>query len=244
MTLRVGLTGASRGLGRAMAEWMLAEGMHVVGVAREARSVRDLLEAHPKRFGAVACDLSAAMDRSGVVSRVVSCLGGLDLWINCAGIADHGPLETMSTAQLRDQMEVNFFAALDLSRQAIAPMRRNESGGQIIQVASTLGIRPAPGTGAYAASKAALLSATQTLALEHAEENIRINAIAFGVMDTDMIKRPRGEKSAEEVRADLEGQHPIGRLGTPKDAIEALQYLLGADYATGTVLTVDGGLLL
>ncbi len=136
------------------------------------------------------------------------------------------------------------------SSVAAAPHLRTAGGGAIVHVASTLGVRSAPGTTAYAATKAALLSVTRTLALELAADKVRVNAVLPGVVDTDMVRVPRVEVAPEEAPALIEKQlaelrelHPIGRLGEPEDVAAAVCYLLDASWVTGAALEVDGGLL-
>jgi NAD(P)-dependent dehydrogenase (short-subunit alcohol dehydrogenase family) len=118
----------------------------------------------------------------------------------------------------------------------------------MVLVASTLALAPAPLTAAYAASKAALISVARSLAIELGPRGVRVNAVAPGVVDTEMIRAPRpGEDSAAAVAARLERLrrlHLLGRLGSPVDVAEAVLYLLCAPYVTGTILTLDGGLSL
>jgi len=141
-----------------------------------------------------------------------------------------------------------------LMSQQVGSAMRARGGGAIVQLASTLGLRPAPDTSAYAASKAALIAATRAFALELAPE-VRVNAVAPGVVDTEMVRRLRREpdlgagrgREAEAVAQQLEGLarlHPLGRLGTPEEVAKAVLFLLDASWVTGTVLTVDGGLTL
>jgi NAD(P)-dependent dehydrogenase (short-subunit alcohol dehydrogenase family) len=173
-----------------------------------------------------------------------------------------------------EQLEVDFVAPFVLSQRAAAQMRA-AGGGVIVNVASTLAFSPAPLTAAYAAAKAALISMTRSLALELAKSGVRVNAVAPGVVDTEMVRvlRDDGETVAglgadpvqprspaavehaaapahsdvERIEAQLDGLralHPLGRLGTPEDVVEAVRYLIGAKFVTGTVLVVDGGLSL
>jgi NAD(P)-dependent dehydrogenase (short-subunit alcohol dehydrogenase family) len=143
-----------------------------------------------------------------------------------------------------------------MAQRAAQLMGGQARGGAMLMVASTVGLKPAPLTAAYAASKAGLVSMTRSLALELGADGIRVNAIAPGVVDTDMIRvvRPSPGRTApaasevagriaEQVEA-LRALHPLGRLGTPDDIAETALYLLRAPYVTGAVVTADGGLLL
>jgi NAD(P)-dependent dehydrogenase (short-subunit alcohol dehydrogenase family) len=129
------------------------------------------------------------------------------------------------------------------------------SGGAIVNVASTLATNPAEGTAAYAASKAALIAWTKSFALELAPHQVRVNAVAPGIIDTDMIHVLRGAEASTLPEAEhasrlaaqlaqLAALHPLGRLGTADEVAEAVIYLLDAKFVTGTVLVVDGGLTL
>jgi NAD(P)-dependent dehydrogenase (short-subunit alcohol dehydrogenase family) len=128
---------------------------------------------------------------------------------------------------------------------------REAGGGAMVVVASTLATHTATGTAAYAASKAALVAAARTFARELAP-TVRVNVVAPGVVDTDMVRAPRRPLAPGEVREDvvraelatLRALHPLARLGTPDDVAAAVQYLLEAAWVTGSVLTVDGGLTL
>jgi NAD(P)-dependent dehydrogenase (short-subunit alcohol dehydrogenase family) len=148
---------------------------------------------------------------------------------------------------------VNFTSPLLMAQRAGTAMAAQGSG-RIVLVASTLALGPAPLTAAYAASKAALVSAARSLALELGPRGVCVNAVAPGVVDTDMVRsvRPRAdgaqhpepERALTEQLEYLRKLHLLGRLGRPQEVAEAVLYLLCAPYVTGTVLTVDGGLLL
>jgi 3-oxoacyl-[acyl-carrier protein] reductase len=152
--------------------------------------------------------------------------------VNCAGVVRYGSIGTVGRGELVEQLAVNVVAPFLIAQSAARYMTH---GGAIVQVASTLGVRPAPGTAAYAASKAALLSLTRSFAQELAPRGVRVNAVVPGVVDTDMV---RG-RDLEALRA----LHPLGRLGTPGDVAEAVVWLLGAEWVTGAEVVVDGGLL-
>lgn len=219
---RVLVTGASRGIGRAIAERLLRDGAIVAAVGRDAATLPGL---------PIEADLGRAGEGERIVERALELLGGIDDVVSCAGVARHADVGAVSREALAEQLAVNFVEPFFLLQAAAARM----TGGAIVTVASTLGMQPAPGTAAYAASKAALLSMTRSLAQELAARGIRVNAVAPGVVETDMV--------APERRDELRRLHPIGRLGTPEDVAEAVIYLLGATWVTGTILTVDGGLL-
>jgi NAD(P)-dependent dehydrogenase (short-subunit alcohol dehydrogenase family) len=245
------VTGASRGIGRAVAQALLDSGAKVALAVRDETSVAALLAAAPAAL-ALRVDLHHHDETASLVERASAALGGLDVLVNCAGIVRYSALGAVSRAELMEQLEVNFVAPFTLSQCAAGQMR-GTGGGVIVNVASTLGLRPAPQTAAYSASKAALISLTRSLALEFARDGVRVNAVAPGVIDTDMVRVLRAVPgaSAGDAAAQLEAQlsrlrelHPLHRLGTPEEVAQAVLFLIGAKFVTGTVLVADGGLLL
>jgi 3-oxoacyl-[acyl-carrier protein] reductase len=200
-------------------------------------------------------ELADAAEVETLVPRAKDALGGLDGFVHCAGIIRYRPALEVPRAELEAQLAVNFTAAFRLSQQVARELVAAGSGGAIVHVASTLATNPAAGTAAYAAAKAALIAWTRSLALELAPDSIRVNAVAPGIIDTDMVHvlRSRGaEPMADEERAKrvseqlatLAALHPLGRLGSAEEVAQAVCYLLEATFVTGTVLVIDGGLTL
>lgn len=219
------VTGASRGIGRAVAEALLAEGRPVVLLARDAGRLAEVAAGRADAHVLVHDLLDGA---EAVIDRAASLAGGLGGFVHAAGVARHAPLAAITRAEVDEMHRLHVVAPLELA-QGFA--RRGEAGA-IVMVASTLGLRPAPARLAYAASKAALISMTRSLALELAPR-VRVNAVAPGVVDTDMVK---------DLDLDaLAALHPLG-LGAPKDVASAIRFLLDAPWVTGTIMTVDGGL--
>jgi NAD(P)-dependent dehydrogenase (short-subunit alcohol dehydrogenase family) len=239
------VTGASRGIGRAIAELLVARGRHVIASARDSEALRALERAHPQQLIALPHDL--ATDGASTLIERASALGALDEVVLAAGIARYAPFVDTSERDLRAQLDINFIAPFLLLQSAAKHMTH----GSIVLVASTLAFRAAPATSAYAASKAALLSMAKSAALELAPR-LRVNVLAPGVVDTEMVRVPRrslheGEDPVSVVAEQLEALrklHPLGRLGTPEEIAEAALYLLDAKWLTGSVLTIDGGLTL
>ena len=249
---RIAVTGASRGIGRAVATALLARGDAVALIARDEQALAAVAAGASQRAHCLPADLAAPDQAKAAVERAAQALGGLDALVCCAGIVHYEFVGALSHAALAAQLAVNYLAPVLASQRAAALM--GPGGGSIVHLASTLGLHPAPGTLGYAAAKAALLSAVKTLAAELAPR-VRVNAIAPGGVDTDMIRVPRlapGEPApvgaaltarvAAEVAA-LQALHPLGRLGTPEEVSAAVLFLLDAPWITGTVLVVDGGLL-
>ena len=162
----------------------------------------------------------------------------MDAFVHAAGLGEHRAIADTDDAQVERLFEVNVFAGIDLARQFIRALRDRGDAGNIVFITSTLVDRPAPSTSIYSATKGALTAFTKALAIELAREQIRVNAVAPGIIDTDMI-RTRGDDL--QVLAKL---HPLGRMGHAHEVASAVSYLLRAEFATGTVLTLDGGLSL
>jgi 3-oxoacyl-[acyl-carrier protein] reductase len=225
---RVLVTGASRGIGRAVAELLIARGHAVAALARDRAGCETIAGAR-----AIGADLIHAED---AVDRAAAALGGLDAVVHAAGVAKHAPIDAIDERDLEDAWALHVRAALRLTRDAARMWRGEARGGSIVHVASTLASSPAPSTLSYAASKAALVALTKTAALELAPFGVRVNAVAPGVVETDMT---RG-RDLDALRA----LHPLGRLGTPGEVADAIVFVLFAEWMTGSIVTIDGGLTL
>jgi NAD(P)-dependent dehydrogenase (short-subunit alcohol dehydrogenase family) len=249
---KVLLTGASRGIGAAIARMLLARGVRLAVVGRD-RAALEAVVGTDSEHAVLIADLAIRAEVEPLADRAAAELGGLDGFVSCAGMVEYAELGAISAASLERQMAVNFTAPL-LIAQATAQHIAAQGGGAMLLISSTLGLNPAPLTAAYAASKAALTSIARSLALELGGRSIRVNAIAPGVIDTDMVRalRPSSDHAVyaddnDRVAAQLEELrrlHPLERLGQTDDVAEAALYLLHAPYVTGTVMVVDGGLSL
>jgi 3-oxoacyl-[acyl-carrier protein] reductase len=252
--VRVLVTGASRGIGRAVARRLHARGAKLALSARTPEHLADVL-AELRGSTSVPAELSHPDEVDALVPRAKAALGGLDAFVHCAGIVRYKPALEVTRAELEAQLAVNFTSAFALSQRVAQELVAAGSGGAMVHVASTLATHPAAGTAAYAASKAALLAWSKALALELAPHGIRVNAVAPGIVDTDMVNVVReadGDALSEAERVDrlskqkaaLAALHPLGRLGEADEVAEAVVYLLEASFVTGAVLVVDGGLTL
>jgi len=240
---RVLVTGASRGIGRAIAQELLLRGATLAVVGRDADPLLRLSAEAPARVTILVCDLADRAARSEIVPRAVEALGGLDGFVSAAGVVHYQAVPQVEEDALREQLEVNLLAPTMLAQQAAEAMG---AGGSIVTITSTLAQRAAPHTLAYAISKAGLEACVRGLALELAPRGIRVNAVCPGVIDTDMIRAPRpggDPKQTEAALEQLRRLHPLGRLGRPMEVAEAALYLLDASFVTGVSLPVDGGLL-
>jgi NAD(P)-dependent dehydrogenase (short-subunit alcohol dehydrogenase family) len=251
--VRALVTGASRGIGRAVSRRLHAEGARLVLSARREAHLAAISAELPGSI-ALAADLAEPARPSELVDRAVAALGGLDALIHCAGVVHYADALAVTPAELEAQLQLNTIAPFWLTQRAGQHMSA-AGGGAIVHVASSLGVRPARGTAAYATSKAGLLGLTRAFALELAPHKVRVNAIAPGVVDTDMVRvvrtSDRADLGAEQTRERIERQlealsrlHPLGRLGSPEDVADAVVFLLRSEFTTGTTLFVDGGLTL
>jgi len=238
------ITGASRGIGQAIALAFADAGAKVVVSSRRQESV-DAVAAEIRKQGGTALAIAAHVgDEQAVLSlvqRTVESFGGVDILVNNAGTNPHfGPLITATAAQWDKIMQVNLRGAFLLCQQ-VAPVMRERGGGKIINVASVAGVKPMPAMGIYSVSKAGLIMLTQALAQELGPFNIRVNAIAPGVIKTRFSSALWETPSVAEA---LTQRTPLGHIGQVDDVAGAALYLASplADYATGAVLLIDGGM--
>lgn len=193
-----------------------------------AAEVQGELKAHGVRAFAFAADATRKGEMASFVDRAADALGGVDVLVNNVGVFRRVPLEDVDEATLDEFLAVNVKAAV-LASRAAAPHMRRRGGGAIVNVASLGGLRPWGAYLPYCASKAALIMATECLALALAPE-IRVNAVAPGIVD------PPGGPEA------VRGKVPQRRFGTPEEVVETVLFLAaGAGYTTGEVVRVDGG---
>jgi NAD(P)-dependent dehydrogenase (short-subunit alcohol dehydrogenase family) len=236
------VTGASRGIGLGIAHRLVAEGARVCITARKA----DALEAAAEELGgpehaiAVAGKADDAEHRAEAVARTVKEFGRVDVLVNNTGINPvFGPMIEMDMAAIRKVFEVNVFAALGWTGE-VNTAWMGKHGGAVVNVSSIAGVQPAPGLGAYAVSKAAVIHLTSQLALE-LSPTIRVNAVAPAVVKTQFANSLFAGR--EE---DVAAGYALGRLGVPDDVAGAVAFLASDDasWITGQTLVLDGGVTL
>lgn len=232
------VTGGSRGIGRAIALELGRAGATVVvnyrSNAAAADEVCGLLEG---RGHAVQADISKTEDAKRLIEAAVE-LGGLDILVNNAGITDDTLALRMTDDQWDRVVQTNAGGCFRMCREALQVMFRKRAGS-IINIVSISGIRGNPGQANYSASKAAIIGLTQTLAKEMGRRKIRVNAVAPGFVETDMVKDV-DERVIEGAKKVI----PMRRLGQPEDIAPIVRFLAGpgSEYITGQVIAVDGGM--
>jgi NAD(P)-dependent dehydrogenase (short-subunit alcohol dehydrogenase family) len=237
------VTGASRGLGRALAYAFAGAGAALLLSARSPDALAQLADELSENGADVAVVAGSVTDPAVVdgTARVArERWGRLDVLVNNAGIsAGFARAERLELADWRDVLDVNLTAPLVCCRAAL-PLMEAAAGGSIVNISSVHGARAHERVAAYAASKGGLEMLTRTLALEWAPRGIRVNAVAPGYLETDMTARLRDH---ERWRAALLGRIPMGRFGTPAEVVGAVLFLAGESsrYVTGSTVLVDGG---
>ncbi|MGD8404689.1 MAG: SDR family oxidoreductase [Anaerolineales bacterium] len=236
------ITGGTRGIGFATAQLFAREGAQVVIVGRDADKTTEAACKVPGR--GEAGDVSVAADCKRIVNRTLELFGRLDVLVNCAGVIYRNRTVEQTTEEEWDiTFDVNVKGTFLMCKYALPALR--ESKGCIVNMSSYVGLVGFAGTSAYAASKAAILNLTRSMALDHAKEGIRVNAVCPGSVDTDMIHTAWQQfEDVEQARKLWAEKHPLGRIASPEEVAQAILFLAskGASFITGAALPVDGGI--
>jgi 2-keto-3-deoxy-L-fuconate dehydrogenase len=225
--MRALVTGGGSGIGAAVAHRLADDGFDV--------TVADL---NPD---AVATDLGATALRLDVrdEAQVAQAMDGVEVLVNAAGIGSTADAPGTSLEVWEDVFAVNARGTF-LCCKHVIPSMKTRGGGAIVNVASVAGLVGLKNRVAYSASKGAVIALTRALAVDHVGDGIRVNAVCPGTIDTAWVQRLVAE-AGESLDA-LKARQPMGRLGTPEEVADAVLYLTTAEFATGTILTLDGGL--
>jgi len=237
------ITGGNRGIGLATAKAFSLEGARVVLCARN-RQVGDSAARQLANATFVACDVRRADECERALERTLQDCGRLDVLVNGAGIIYRNRTVEQTTAEQWDEtFDTNVRGAFLMCKYAMPALRRAQ--GNVVNIASYVGLVGFAGSCAYAAAKAALVNLTRTLALDHARDGVRANCVCPGSVDTDMIHEAwRGFGDYAAAQRLWAGKHPLGRIATPAEVANAILFLASADasFITGVALPVDGGI--
>lgn len=228
------VTGASRGIGRAIAERALAAGDRVCLVARSEEIARDAAMLGDRAMG-VAADVTCRPDVERCCAAVARAWGGIDVLVNSAGLHRGGKVGRVSDEDWDDCIATNMTGPLNLVRAALPHM---DEGGAIVNVGAVVGFRGFAGDSCYGASKAGLSGLTNVLAVELARQRIRVNLVVPGFVMTEMTSGI-SEKAREAIVAKV----PLGRMGEAGEIAEVCFWVAGSTYMTGSTVFTDGGLM-
>ncbi len=236
------VTGGSRGIGRAVAARIVESGGRVAIVGRDGAAAANAAEelGGDDRAIGLQADVSQGQQVAAVVTETEKQLGPVDILVNNAGLARDGVVVRMSEEQWDTVLDVNLKGAFNTIKAVSRSMMKRRSG-RIVNITSVVGLTGNRGQANYAASKAGLIGLTKSVAKELASRNILVNAVAPGFITTEMT-----DELPEATREALRDQIPLGRLGTPEDVAGVVVFLSSplADYITGQVVVVDGGMVM
>jgi NAD(P)-dependent dehydrogenase (short-subunit alcohol dehydrogenase family) len=236
------VTGAGSGIGRATAVALAESGAQVLGVGRRKEALEETARAHD-RIAILPLDIIADGAAATAVTTAVERWGRLDVLVNNAGTTAVMPLSETDRSVIEHLFAINVTAPSLLAHAALPHLR--ESSGSIVNVSSTYGHRPLPGGGHYAATKSAVEQLTRTWALELAPEGVRVNAIAPGPTETDVLTAAGlSPEAIDSMLAYERDRIPMGRLGDPRDVADWIARIAdpAGTHITGQVITIDGGL--
>lgn len=236
------VTGAGRGIGRAICIELARRGFHVVVNYGHQKEAAEEVVQKCRQFGvqavAVKADMSKKADCDFLMEEALKLTGKVQVWVNNAGITRDNLLLRMSEEEFHKVIDLNLTGAFYGMKAAVSVMIRQRYG-RIVTISSIAGVRGNAGQVNYSASKAGVIGMTKSLAKEVASRNITVNAIAPGMIATEMV-----DAIPDKMREEMVKSIPMRRMGEPKDVANAVAFLAGEDagYITGQVLCVDGGM--
>lgn len=237
------VTGASRGIGRAIAIRLARDGANMVVTATTLENVKNIageIEKLGRKSVPLAINVSQYNEAEQLIKTTLEHFGKIDILVNNAGITRDNLLVRMSQEEWDQTIAINLKGTFNCIRAATKTFMKQREG-KIINITSVVGIIGNAGQANYCASKAGIIGLTKSVAKELAARNIQVNAVAPGFIDTDMT-----QKLGEEVRTRLLDEIPLGRIGKPEEVASVVSFLASenADYITGQVIHVDGGMVM
>ena len=231
------VTGGTKGIGRVIVQRFLEWGAEVMTCGRSEPA--DLPTSGDRTAGFLAADVRDPDAAAALVDATVERFGSIDVVVNNAGGAPPADAATASPRFSESIIRLNLLAPLHVAQRANHHMQLSPNGGVIVNIASVSAVRPSPGTAAYGAAKAGLLSLTQSLAVEWAPK-VRVAAIIAGLIETEQADMHYGDA---EAMARVAATVPAGRFGTPDDLAQACRWLASpaASYVSGTAIWLHGG---
>ncbi len=232
------ITGASRGIGKAIAERFANDGAYVAAIyhgnEQKAHELKEQIEKNGGRIKLYKCNVASYSECEETVKQIISELGGIDILVNNAGITKDKLMLQMGEEDFDSVTDTNLKGAFNMIKHCYRNFMKKKSG-KIINISSVSGIMGNPGQANYSAAKAGIIGLTKTVAKELSSRNICCNAIAPGFVKTDMTE---AFQNNEEIIRSI----PLKRMGNPEEIADLAAFLANADYITGEVIRIDGGL--
>ncbi len=240
------ITGAGAGIGRASAVLFAKEGAKIAAVDLDATTNAEVAREIRSAGGtalAIQADVSQKKDVVRIVRQALEEFGRVDILFNNAGVVPHGKIHETSEADWDRTMAINVKSMYLLCHEVV-PIFLKQGGGAILNTASTTALRSVVDRAAYSTSKGAVISLTRSMALDYVRDNIRVNCLCPGTIDTPSLhQRLAAFADPEEARKQFVARQPMGRLGTADEVAQAALYLVSdqATFVTGTAFSIDGG---